>query len=307
MRALSSPAARCGPADVRPTGHGRAGRLPGLAENAMSEPTRVCPACYGFNRWSAERCQSCGAALENDDDLESRLIWALGHPDTATAMRAADALAVRQTKAAIGPLAELLDRVGDPYRSAAAARALAAFAGDPDADAALARVPSHPSVVVRSAIKHSKKDLASLNADQRRAVVVALRQLEERLGRIEEILDHDEFGVLHRRSRPRLSSDQSERVGAILTELRTAIASVAETHSLPAEERDSGREIAGLLRISWESLAEIDSRRLAAYGRVDPGLRASLDPTLERMMALVMAVEEIVVGRARRQGMAPRP
>jgi len=263
----------------------------------MSEPTRVCPACYGFNRWSAERCQSCGAALENDDDLDSRLIWALGHPDTATAMRAADALAARQTKEAIGPLAGLVDRVDDPYRSAAAARALVAFAGDADADAALARVPSHPSVVVRSALKHSKKDLASLNADQRRAVVVALRQLEERLARIEEILDRDESGALYRRSRPRLSSDERERAGAILAELRAAIASVAETHGLPAEERDPGREIAGLLRISWESLAEIDSRRLGAYGRVDPGLRASLDPTLERMMALVVAIEEIAVGR----------
>ena len=60
----------------------------------MSEPTRICPSCYGFNRWSADRCQACGATLENDDDLDSRLIWALGHPDTATAMRAADALAV---------------------------------------------------------------------------------------------------------------------------------------------------------------------------------------------------------------------
>jgi hypothetical protein len=119
----------------------------------MSEPTRICPACYGFNAWSADRCRSCGAAPENDDDLDSRLIWALGHPDTATAMRAADALAVRQTKAAIGPLAELVGRVGDPYRSAAAARALVAFAGDPEADAALDRAAGHPSVVVRSALR----------------------------------------------------------------------------------------------------------------------------------------------------------
>jgi len=119
----------------------------------MSEPTRVCPACYGFNIWSADRCEACGALLETDDDLDGRLIWALGHPDTATAMRAADALAARQTKEAIRPLAALADRVDDPYRSAAAARALMAFAGDPDADSALARVENHPSVVVRSAIR----------------------------------------------------------------------------------------------------------------------------------------------------------
>jgi HEAT repeat protein len=122
----------------------------------MSEPTRVCPACYGFNRWSADRCQACGALLENDEDLDHRLIWALGHPDTATAMRAADALAARQTKAAIGPLAKLVDRADDPYRSAAAARALVAFAGDSDADAALERAASHPSVIVRSATQRAR-------------------------------------------------------------------------------------------------------------------------------------------------------
>ena len=67
-------------------------------------------------------------------------------------------------------------------------------------------------------------------------------------------------------------------------------------HELPAEERDPGREIAGLLRVSWESLAEVDSHRLRSYGRVDQGLRASLDPALERMMALVSAIEHIAVG-----------
>ena len=119
----------------------------------MSEPTRVCPACYGFNPWSADRCEACGAALENADDLDHRLIWALGHPDTATAVRAADALAARQVTEAIGPLAELVGRVDDPYRSAAAARALVAFAGDPAADAALGRAAAHPSLIVRAAIE----------------------------------------------------------------------------------------------------------------------------------------------------------
>jgi HAMP domain-containing protein len=136
----------------------------------------------------------------------------------------------------------------------------------------------------------------SLNESQQRAVAVALRQLEDRLGRIEDIVHHDESGVLFHRPRPRWSSEEVERIGAIVTELRAAIASVAETCRLPSEERDPGREIAGLMRVSWESLAEIDSNRLRSYGRVDPGLRASLDPTLERMMALVATVEDLAVG-----------
>lgn len=119
----------------------------------MSEPTRICPACYGFNAWSATFCRLCGAGLENDDDLDRRLIWALRHPDTATAIRAADALAARHTREAIGALADLVDLVDDPYRSAAAAHALLTFAGDSTADAALRRAAAHPSFVVRSELE----------------------------------------------------------------------------------------------------------------------------------------------------------
>lgn len=36
----------------------------------------------------------------------------------------------------------------------------------------------------------------SLNESQQRAVAVALRQLEERLGRIEDIIERDESGAL---------------------------------------------------------------------------------------------------------------
>ena len=111
----------------------------------------------------------------------------------------------------------------------------------------------------------------SLNESQQRAVAVALRQLEERLGRIEDIIERDESGALFHRSRPKWSREETERVGAI-------------------------REIAGVLRVAWESLAEVDNRRLRSYGRVDPGLRGTLDPALERMMALVSAMEEIAVG-----------
>ena len=136
----------------------------------------------------------------------------------------------------------------------------------------------------------------SLNQSQQRAVAVALRQLEERLSRIEDIIGRSESGVLFSRPRPRWSSEEAELAAAMLARLRAAIASVAETYGLPAEERDPGREIAGLMRVSWESLAEIDSRRLRSYGRVDPGLRTSLDPTLEQMMAVVAAIEELAVG-----------
>lgn len=113
-------------------------------------PSRFCPSCYARNAWSARICRACGSSLESTDDFDSRLIWALGHPDTATAIRAAQAIASRRVRTAIPALREAL---GSPeaYRAAAAAAALASLRGYPEARAALRAARSHPSVLVRQA------------------------------------------------------------------------------------------------------------------------------------------------------------
>ncbi len=117
----------------------------------MTAPSRVCPACYAINPWVADVCVRCGASLERAEAFDERLLWALDHPDTATAELAARLLAARRERRAIEPLGRLLQSA-DPYRAAAAARALLAFAGDPAADALIAKARRHPSVMVRRAV-----------------------------------------------------------------------------------------------------------------------------------------------------------
>ncbi len=139
-----------GPRDTgAPRGTGR----PRAGSNAVTGegPSRVCPACYGINAWSDTACRRCGSTLETARDFDGGLIWALEHPDTGTAILAARLLGERRQWQAIEPLARLSRRDGDPYRAAAAVRALRAFAGDPIADAHLAAARSHPSVIVRRA------------------------------------------------------------------------------------------------------------------------------------------------------------
>lgn len=113
--------------------------------------TRFCPACFGRNPWKAGECVTCGASLEAGDDFDERLVWALRHPDTATAVRAAQALGARKTLAAIPALREV-SRSGDVYRAAAAAGALRAFQGVASADAGIREAREHPSVIVRRAV-----------------------------------------------------------------------------------------------------------------------------------------------------------
>ncbi len=114
-------------------------------------PSRFCPTCYAINAWSRVTCERCGAPLETTRDFDAGLIWALDHPDTATAMLAARVLAERRQEQAIEPLARLARSQADPYRAAAAVRALRAFAGNATADACVEEARRHPSVIVRRA------------------------------------------------------------------------------------------------------------------------------------------------------------
>ena len=120
----------------------------------MSGPTRYCPACYAPNDWDDDRCVSCDTKLETDESYDDRLIWALNHPDTGIAMFAAELLAQRDAQQAIDPLIKLVESP-DPYRAAAAARALTAFEGDDRVREVLQALRKHPSALVRRAISGS--------------------------------------------------------------------------------------------------------------------------------------------------------
>lgn len=116
----------------------------------MAGPVRYCPRCFATNEWDADRCTACGTTLAVDDSYDERLAWALDHPDTATAMLAAELLARRGARAAIDRLLRAT-RSADPYRAAAAAGALAAI-DDDRARAAVRTLRDHPSALVRRAV-----------------------------------------------------------------------------------------------------------------------------------------------------------
>lgn len=116
----------------------------------MVGPVRYCPACYAVNPLGATACERCGAALVTEESFEERLIWALRHPDTQTAILAADILGQRRARRAIPALLEVAES-SEPYRAAAAVRALGAFADDGGVATRLRRLARAPSIIVRRA------------------------------------------------------------------------------------------------------------------------------------------------------------
>lgn len=132
----------------------------------------------------------------------------------------------------------------------------------------------------------------SFNPSQKRAVAVRLRLLEERLAVIRRLMDQDELGRLYRRDRAQLSAEQRARMETLLAGIRAEIARVADTFDLAIEHQDAARRIAGLLGVTWEGLGDVRAGRLGGLGKVDPALRELLDPSVERLMQLVLELKE---------------
>jgi hypothetical protein len=85
---------------------------------------RYCPVCG--SEADDHCCRKCGAPLQPSASgtYEEKLIWALGHPDATTPVRAATILGARRALAAVEPLVAVALYTSDFYLQEAAAVAL---------------------------------------------------------------------------------------------------------------------------------------------------------------------------------------
>src|SRR5579875_4128205 len=73
-----------------------------------------CLRCWAENTPTRTTCMRCGAPVEPPESFDAGLIAALGHPESATPVRAAWILGEREVTAAIEPLRCVLRERDDP-------------------------------------------------------------------------------------------------------------------------------------------------------------------------------------------------
>ena len=137
-----------------------------------------------------------------------------------------------------------------------------------------------------------------LSHNQERAVTVALRLLEERLRRIERVIDEDEEGILYRRH-AEFSTAQRRTMHELIDTMREQIRRAADEFHLQEEEQHPVREIVGTLSLTWESLEESRPRKLNAYGAVDPALNETLEPIMQMLIQLLFRLQAAAEGKDR--------
>ncbi len=135
-----------------------------------------------------------------------------------------------------------------------------------------------------------------LNENQRRAVTITLRLLEERLASVEQMIHEDEQGILYSR-RVSFSPEQVEQIERLIAAMRDEIRHLATVFQLPHEDQNVARAVVGTLEMSWESLEEVRPRRLKNYGAVDPALKETLDPSVKHLIGLLFDLQDAATGK----------
>lgn len=139
--------------------------------------------------------------------------------------------------------------------------------------------------------------MSMLDRAQQSALTIALRHLELVLARVEVLLAGPQEGLLYRTVTD-LSPDQTVTARRLIGELRDEMTTMVYEFGLTPDAQDGRREIIGRLAIAWEGLEDARSTKLGRYGVVDPTLAARLDPHIDRLVELVLALERHVQTRA---------
>lgn len=115
--------------------------------------------CYRLNVEPRGRCAHCGGEIAEPPgtSYESRLVWALDHPDPDRAVTAARILGRVGGEASLGALREAALRHRDPYVAAEALRSVVSRTGPRVARPLLDQVEREGGVVTRAVARQTPR------------------------------------------------------------------------------------------------------------------------------------------------------
>lgn len=135
---------------------------------------------------------------------------------------------------------------------------------------------------------------AAINPNQAQGLTVALRMLERILFSLEDLYcDNGETkeGIMLSLANP-LSHEQRLRLEQMTEQAREITRVLSERFGLKHETADLPREIHGRLAEMWAALEDARSHKLRSYGPVDARLAALLDPGIEELIEIVLAMDD---------------
>lgn len=134
-----------------------------------------------------------------------------------------------------------------------------------------------------------------LNEGQRGRLKATFLLLEKGMDEIEAVLDIRSSRGLFRHQVDDLSGETRETIRAAVRQVRTRLGELKREFCFPAELELKSRLIFGKTPILWEAALDATTKSLKQYGPVSAELPAALDPVLEEIGRLLIAIEKPVV------------
>jgi len=125
----------------------------------------------------------------------------------------------------------------------------------------------------------------SLNPNQKRALEVQMRCLEQTLLQVRQRLHNppeDGFLVCYRPMGERARTHVEAAIERMLAEIGV----IAQEFDLQASVEDVGSYVLAQMAVAWSDLVDTLSPKLKRYGPVDPSLSETLDPHIRVLIEL---------------------
>ena len=137
-----------------------------------------------------------------------------------------------------------------------------------------------------------------LNENHRRVLAGTLRRLELAVWRLEDQLLRGGFPRL---TLTRFTSVPTSSQRAALLQLalhvREEVSKIAFDYQLEVREEDYARTIMAEFTLLWSDLEDARPHKLRAYGAINPQAHTILGPRVQRLIDLVLAIDEVASGR----------
>jgi hypothetical protein len=137
-----------------------------------------------------------------------------------------------------------------------------------------------------------------LNANHQRVLASTLRRVELAAWRLEDQLRRSVSPelALTRVTNP-LSSSQVAALLDLTGQVRVTVMQLASDHRLEVAEENLLASIKAEFSLLWSDLEEVQPQRLRNYGTVHPEAQAVLGPQLERLIQLVLSINDAASGK----------
>jgi hypothetical protein len=137
-----------------------------------------------------------------------------------------------------------------------------------------------------------------LNESQRRSLAITLRRVELAVWRLEDRMvrsDPDDLVLTHFTNAP--SAAQKEALLHVAKQVRAEITTLATEYQLEGSEEDFLRNVMGEFTLLWSDLEDTRPQKLRRYGTVNPLAYDVLGPPIQRLIELMLAINDVATGR----------